>query len=114
VRLPRRLPGRKVDLYGIFDAIRPAVYPHLRKQFVVFAQLVGGLGDVPFFVDIRREGDDQGIYTTVVHTLRFPTRTTLMQLALTVENVRFPGTGVYVVDLFCHNEWVCDTIVTLH
>src|SRR5438132_6804038 len=104
----------KVDLYGVFNAARPAVYPFTKPRFVVFAQLIGGLGDVPFFIDIRWEGADEGIHTTVVHTLRFPDRTTLMQLALTVEKIRFPEPGVYVVDLFCHNTWMCDTTVTLH
>ena len=103
----------KVDLYGIFNAARPAAYPFTKPRFVVFAQLTGGLGDVPFFVDIRREGADEGIHTTVVQTLRFPNRMTLMQLALTVEGVHFPEAGVYIVELFCHNTWVCDTTFTL-
>jgi hypothetical protein len=103
----------KVDLYGIFNAARPAAYPFVKQRFVVFAQLTGGLGDVPFFVDIRREGEIDALHTTVVSTLRFPSRTTLMQLALTVEGVHFPEPGVYLVELFCHNMWVCDTPLTL-
>ena len=104
----------KVDLYGVFTAIRPAVYPHVRRQLVVFAQLAGGLGDVPVYLDIRREGGDDGIHTTPVISVRFPNRTVVVQLAVTIEGCRFPGPGVYVVDLFCHNTWVCDTTVTLH
>lgn len=104
----------KVDLYGVFNAIRPAIYPFRKPRFVVFAQLTGGLGDVPFFIDIRREGADQGIHTTPVRVTRFPDRMALLQLAITIEGVRFPEPGVYVVDLFCHNTWVCDTTVVLH
>jgi hypothetical protein len=41
----------KVDLYGLFNAIRPSHgYPYAQGRFCVFAQLVNGLGKVPFFV----------------------------------------------------------------
>jgi hypothetical protein len=106
-------PDGRVDLTGIFNAIRPALYPHVRPRLVVFAQLTGGLGDVPFFFDIRREGADEGIWTTEVKTVRFPDRTALRQVLMTINNIRFPEAGVYVVDLFCHNTWVCDTTVWL-
>jgi hypothetical protein len=113
VRLSRRYQNGKVDLYGTFNAARPAAYPFVKRQFVVFAQLTGGLGDVPFYVDIRRESEAEGIHTTVVQVLRFPNRTTLVQMALTVEDVHFPEPGVYLVELFCHNARVCDTTLTL-
>jgi hypothetical protein len=29
----------------------------VRRQFVIFARLTGGLGQVPFFIDIRRAAD---------------------------------------------------------
>jgi hypothetical protein len=103
----------RVDLYGIFNALRPALYPHNRPHFVVFAQLTGGVGEVPFFFDIRHAGADVGIFTTVVNTVRFPSRTAIVQVAMTIEQVRFLTPGVYLVDLFCHNTWVCDTTLTL-
>jgi hypothetical protein len=104
----------KVDLYGVFTGIRPALYPHARPRMTVFTQLTGGLGDVPVYLDVRREGEDVGIHTTPTITVRFPTRTVVVQLAVTIEGCRFPEAGVYVIDLFCHNTWVCDTTVTLH
>ena len=106
-------PDGRVDLSGVFNAIRPAVYPHVRPRLVLFAQLSGGLGDVPFFFDIRREGADEGIWTTEVRTVRFPDRTAIRQLVMTITGIRFPGPGVNVVDLFCHNTWVCDATVSL-
>jgi len=104
----------RVDLNGIFNAAHPAIFPFRKPRIVVFAQLTGGLGAVPFFVDIRREGEEDGIHTSTVQTIIFPNRIRLMQLALTIENIRFPEPGVYVIDLFCHNTWVCDTTLTLH
>ena len=104
----------RVDLYGILNALHPAIYPHNRSQLVVFAQLTGGSGDVPFYIDIRREAGDAPLFTTLVRTVRFPNRTTIVQTAMTIENLQFPEPGLYVFDLFCHNTWVCDTTLLLH
>ena len=47
---------QKTDLIGIFNSIRAPSYPHLQRHFVAFAQLIGGLGQVPFYStsDLRR------------------------------------------------------------
>src|SRR5262245_8553683 len=42
-------PNQKTDLIGLFNSIRPMKYPHVQSQFVVFAQLLGGLGQVPSY-----------------------------------------------------------------
>ncbi len=104
----------RVDLNGLFNAIRPAIYPYNRRQMTVFAQLSGGIGATPFFIDIRHQQSDELIYTTDLLTLRFPSRTTLMQVAVRIEGCRFPEPGLYVLDLYCHNTWVCDTTITLN
>lgn len=106
-------PDGRIDLAGLFSTIRPAVYPHTRRRFVVFVQLCGGQGETPFFFEIRRESDDELIRTTAVRGFRFPDRVTPVNLAVSVEDVVFTEPGVYVVSLFCHNEWVCDTAVML-
>jgi hypothetical protein len=97
----------------MFTTIRPAIYPHVHQRFVVFAQLSGGLGDTPFFFEIRRERDDELIRMTAVRTVRFNDRITPINIAMTVEGVRFTDAGVYSVSLFCHNTWVSDTSVLL-
>jgi hypothetical protein len=100
----------KVDLYGLFNAIRPPQgYPHETARFCVFAQLINGLGQVPFFVDIRLAATDELVYTTETRHLQFPDRTTVVQLALTIHGCRFEQPGLYLVELFCDNTWVCDT-----
>ncbi len=103
----------RVDLYGIFNGLRPAVFPHTRHRLVVFVQLSGGRGETPFFFEIRRESDDELIRTTAVRAFRSADRVTPVNLAMTVEDVGFTEPGVYVVSLFCHNTWVCDTAVML-
>lgn len=104
----------KVDLYGLYNAIRPqAGYPYTRGQFCIFAQLINGSGEVPFFVDIRFAETDELIWTTEVRQLQFPDRNTVVQLALSIEGCRFEQSGLYVLELFCDNIWVCDTQILL-
>jgi hypothetical protein len=104
----------KVDLYGLFNGIRPETgYPFVCNRFCVFAQLVNGYGSVPFFVDIRYAPNDELVWNTQIRQLYFPDRTTVVQLALTIEQCLFDRPGVYLLELFCDNTWVCDTQIRL-
>src|SRR5690348_6870811 len=75
--------GGKTDLIGLFNSIQAAAYPHVQKQFVVFARLLQGLGQVPFYIDIRFTGTQQLTHVSGTHTLLFPDRDTLVEMALT-------------------------------
>jgi hypothetical protein len=69
----------KVDLYGLLNAIRPGGgLPHAVDRFCVFAQLINGLGEVSFFVDVRYGPTDELVRNTDVRQLRFPDRSTLV------------------------------------
>jgi hypothetical protein len=104
----------KIDLYGIFNAIRPTSgYPYAKARFCVFAQLVNGLGRVPFNIDIRNAQADQLVHTTHTNSLLFPSRTTVVQMAVQIEGCAFPQAGLYLVELFCNNTWVCDAPLML-
>lgn len=78
------VPGAKTDLVGLFDGIAPAHYPHRQKYFVVYARLLQGLGQVPFYVDIRYAPTRQLVHVSGTHTLVFPDQHTLVEMALTV------------------------------
>lgn len=106
-------PNGRVDLMGVFTTLHPAVYPHVRRRLIVFAQLSGGQGETPLFFELRRERDDELIRMTTVRSVRFPDRLSALNVVVAVEGVRFDAPGVYVVSLFCHNQWVCDTTITL-
>src|SRR5262249_16925390 len=83
----------KVDLYGLFNAIRPQEYPLRQGRFCVFAQLVNGLGPTSFFFDIRQASTNELIYTTNTNTLSFPDRTTVVQLAMDIRGCLFSEPG---------------------
>jgi hypothetical protein len=104
----------KVDLYGLFNAIRPPDgFPYEQSRFCVFVQLVNGLGEVPIFVDVRSADNDELVWTTKTRRLVFPDRTATVQFALLIEGCRFDHPGVYLLELFCDNTWVCDTQLLL-
>lgn len=85
----------------------------MSARFCAFAQFIGGLGEVSIHVDIRYAGTDELVWKTEVHHLDFPNRSTLVQLVLTLEGCPFEWPGVYILELFCNNTWVCDTQVSL-
>jgi hypothetical protein len=106
-------PNQKTDIVGVFNSIRAPQYPHIQQQFVLFAQLIGGLGQVPFYFDIRFAATDQLVYTTTTQALHFPGRNKLVQLAYTVQACPFALAGVYLVELYCAGQWVADTTLDL-
>jgi hypothetical protein len=104
----------KVDLYGLFNAIRPRNgYPHIQGSFCAFAQLSNGFGQVQFFLDLRSLETDELVWTSETHELSFPHRTAVVQMAMTVEGCQFEHPGMYALALFCNNTSVCDTLVLL-
>jgi len=110
----QRSSNGKIDLFGLFNAIRPEFgYPVALSHWWVFSQLNNGLGTLTFFIDVRDASRGHLIYTTEVRSLTFPDRDTLIQLAIKIEECQFPEPGVYVVELFCDNTWVCDTRLQL-
>jgi hypothetical protein len=97
----------------VFNAIRAGEFPHAGTRVVVFGQLTGGVGTVPAFIDVRHVARNEVIYHSKLLALRFPYRVTLLQLSATLARCVFPHPGLYTVELFCHNQFVCDTTVRL-
>ena len=101
------------NLYSLFNVISPSEYPYTLNSFTCFAQLVGGLGEVPFHIDVRRASDGQLVHNTYVRTIHFPDRVTQMQLVMHIEGCVFEVPGIYLVELYCDNTWVADVAVRL-
>ena len=106
-------PNQRTDLVGIFNSIRPKTYPYVHKQFVVFAQLMGGLGQIPFYFDVRFAQTGELIHTTNAQLLNFPRRDKLLQVAYTMSHCPFSQSGIYLVELYCQWQWVADSTIKL-
>jgi hypothetical protein len=102
----RRLTRRKLLgelLYG---------YPHLHKDFVVYARLGQGLGQISFFVEVRHAANHQLIHVSNTHTLTFPDRHMTVEMVMTMQ-VMFHQAGPHLVELYCENQWVADSTFDL-
>jgi hypothetical protein len=100
--------GGMVNVYGLFNALRPQSFPYTRELLCVFAQLRGGLGELSVRFEILRARDEFSIRTSEIHRLRFERRTQLLRLWVQIEHVVFEEPGVYLVQLFCDDTWVAD------
>jgi hypothetical protein len=106
------LPGGKVTLEGLFNAITPASYPYVHRSFSVFAQLSGGVGQVSLFIDILYAPQRRLIYTTNTRQLSFPRMDFTLQFAEQIQGCPFDQSGMYLVEMYCNNVFIGD--VPLH
>src|SRR5688500_4007776 len=83
------------NLYGLFDRLRAPGFPYVRDEFVAFAQLSGGLGEVSVHIDVRHAADGQLVRPTTPQSINFPHRRSLAQVAFRLEGVVFDEPGVY-------------------
>src|SRR5262245_23538579 len=86
--------GGQINLYALFNTIPAPAFPHTHASFCAFAQLTGGLGEMPVHYDIVRARDERVVDVSETQRLRFDRRTQLIQLATTFEGVRFEEAGV--------------------
>jgi len=93
--------GGLTNLYGLFKQLRASAFPYVRDEFVVFAQLLGGLGEMTVHLDVRRAADGRLVHPSL-------RRTQLVQISVRLEGVLFDQPSVYLVELYCDNVWVAD------
>ncbi|HET6574057.1 MAG TPA: hypothetical protein VFG68_10675 [Fimbriiglobus sp.] len=100
--------GGLINLYGLFNRMRAPAFPHIMGEFVAFAQLGGGLGEVSVHVDIRRAAGGRLVRPTAPRLVEFPHRRHLAQLVFRLDGVVIDEPGIYLVELHCDNTWVAD------
>jgi hypothetical protein len=107
-------PGGKTDLMGIFNRINTGgLFPHVQSQFVVYARLVQGLGQVPFHIAMVDAATLQVIHRSPENILHFPYRDRTVELAMTFQGITFPVASTYLVELWCDTQWVADARLEL-
>lgn len=107
-------PHSKADMYGLFNRIRVKTgMPSVVNPFTVVAQLSHGLGPITCHLEIRNLASNRVVATTNRQAFSFADRNQLIRLAFTIRDCSFAELGVFSVNLFCNNQWVGDTILTL-
>jgi hypothetical protein len=93
----------KVDLYGLFNTIRPAGgYPYSPREFMAFAQLVDAEGRVQVYVEVRAAETDESVRISDTFVIDFPTRQTVVSAAIRMERLSFGCTSFPWVDPRSH------------
>ncbi len=105
--------GGMLNVCGLFNVLRAELFPHTRDLFCVFAQLSGGLGEMPISYDLVRARDERLVHTSRVRRVRFDRRSQLIQLFARFEGIVFEEPGVYLMQLFCDNAWVADVALEI-
>ena len=104
----------KTHMIGVFNAIRApasATFPYRLPEFCVFAQLVGGVGEVPIHVEIVDKNSEVVIYEFPKQHLRFPTRLSIVFACFRIRNCWFTQPGVHVVELYCQDTFIDDRVL---
>ena len=103
--------SRKVHLLGVFNALRvpgSTPFPFHLGQLCVGAQLIGGIGEVPFHVEIVSAETEEVIYAFPQRRLQFANRHSTVFACFRIRNCLFPQSGVYIVELYSENTFIDD------
>jgi hypothetical protein len=107
-------PNGRVDLYGLFNTIHASDgFPCAIESFCLFAQLTNGEGVYDFFVRVANADRKSVVRQTDTYRLRFGAITEVTQVALYLEDVRFTEPGKYLIELFCADDLVCETVLLI-
>ena len=100
----------KVSILNLWDTIRvpSSGFPHTQAKVCVFAQLRGGWGDIPVHVEIMHADSDELLRKVGPFAVSFRDRSLTYRVRCQIEGVVFQGPGVYVVELYCDQQFVDD------
>ena len=103
----------KVSVLNIWDTVRASSFPHVLGKLCVFSPFRGGLGVIPFRIEITQAETGELIGYPVSFTLSFKDRTVRQDVRNKIKPVVFPSPGTYFVALYCNQEFVDDQPIRL-
>lgn len=103
----------KPHLIGVLNAIRPPAFPHVLKKLCVFAQLIGGHGEVRCMIRVVHAANRDLTYESNEFPLRFTDRRQTRYFVLRIEDIALQEPGEYWVELHCNGEFVDDAILRI-
>jgi hypothetical protein len=106
----------KLNFLGIFDDVVPGSsdYPFQLGRLCVAAQLVGGLGPVPFHVEVVEAVTQDLVRRAGPFPVSFASRHQVLTVCLRLINLILPARGVYFVELYCQGVFLDDRMLRLH
>ncbi len=100
----------KVSVLNLWENVRVTNggFPYELAKICVFAQFRGGSGDIPFHLEIAPTDSAVLFHERIEFVLGFRDRMKTHYASIKLHNVVFPAAGMYVVELYCNQEFVDD------
>ena len=107
-------PARmKPHLVGILNAIRAPSFPHVLPRLGIFAQLVGGFGEVPCVVRVVNAHNRELVYESPVRTVAFGDRLDTRYFVMRLANITIRTAGDFWVEFYCGGLFVDDALLRI-
>lgn len=108
-------PARgKPHLIGVLNAIRVPTFPHTLAKLCVFAQLVGGLGDVRRHVEVVDAASGEVAYRSPARVVRFDDRRQTRYYYLKLTQIVLPAAAEFWVEFFCNGQFLDDATLRVY
>ena len=98
----------KVSVLNIWETARVKQFPFVLGKLCVFAQFRGGLGEVPFCIEIAHADTGDLIPISARFIVSFKDRITRVDVKCNLTRVVFLSPGTYIVSMYCNEEFVDD------
>ena len=107
-------PARaKPHLIGILNAIRPPTFPYVLKRLCVFAQLIGGWGEIECRVRVVSAKNREVVYESAPVLVHFSDRRQGRYPIVRMLNIALLQPGEYWVELSCSGQFVDDAVLLI-
>jgi len=103
----------KPHLIGVLNSVRVPTFPHTVDRLCVFAKLCDGFGDVRCVVRVVNTRDLTTHFETSERMLHFRDRRQTLYAIFRLEQLVWPETGEFVVELYCNGKFVDDATLTI-
>jgi len=108
-------PARvKPHLVGVLNAVRVPAFPHTLAKLCIFAQLVGGFGDVRCQVQVVNASNRDVVYRSPARTVRFDDRRQTRYYSLKLTQIIIPAPADFWVEFFCNDQFVDDATLRVY
>jgi hypothetical protein len=101
----------KPHLIGVLNSIRAPLFPHIVPRLGVFAQLIGGYGDVRCRIRIVNAHTHAEVYQSGEQTIRFDDRLQTKYFVMRLSQITVHGPSDYWVEFFCDDQFMDDAVL---
>lgn len=103
----------KPHLIRVLNAIRTPSFPHVVPRLGVFAQLIGGHGEVRCRVRIVNAQTNDAAYESGEQTIRFDDRLQTRYFVLRLSQITVHSPGDFWVEFFCNGQFLDDAVLRI-